>query len=130
VAGFEPAAPSDEVRYQMGSALRVRGHNLVEPFDELCARPLERGGAVISREFDQLGAGSTAAYAKRKDVGDVAPRAAAPQFSLRDPRVASTIGISDLARVEQMLRLAKWRISDAVWRKLGELAEFERRHSK
>jgi D-threo-aldose 1-dehydrogenase len=57
--------------------------------------------------------------------------AAALQFSLRDPRVASTIvDISDPARVAQTLRLAEWPISDALWSKLDELAEFERRDSK
>ena len=49
--------------------------------------------------------------------------AAALQFSLRDPRVASTIvGISRPERVGQTLELASHPIPDALWEKLDFLA--------
>jgi D-threo-aldose 1-dehydrogenase len=49
--------------------------------------------------------------------------AAALQFSLRDPRVVSTIvGISRPERVEQTLELAAHPISDELWKELDSLA--------
>lgn len=49
--------------------------------------------------------------------------AAALQFSLRDPRVASTIvGITTPARVEETLRLAEWPIPDDLWAELFDLS--------
>lgn len=54
---------------------------------------------------------------------DVPLAAAALQFSLRDPRIASTIvGMSEPGRVEQTLRLAEWPIADALWEELLVLA--------
>lgn len=54
---------------------------------------------------------------------DVPLAAAALQFSLRDPRIASTIvGMSEPGRVEQTLRLAEWPIADALWEELSVLA--------
>jgi D-threo-aldose 1-dehydrogenase len=49
--------------------------------------------------------------------------AAALQFSLRDPRITSTIvGISRPERVDETLRLAEWDIPDALWAELDPLA--------
>jgi D-threo-aldose 1-dehydrogenase len=54
---------------------------------------------------------------------DVPIAAAALQFSLRDPRVTSTIvGISQPERVPETLRLATWDIPDALWKILQPLA--------
>ncbi|KAF0175073.1 MAG: oxidoreductase [Rhodobacteraceae bacterium] len=53
----------------------------------------------------------------------VAPGAAALQFSMKDPRVASTIvGVSKPERVTQTLDWATARISTQVWDALGQLA--------
>lgn len=50
---------------------------------------------------------------------DVPLAAAALQFSLRDPRVTSTIvGISKPERVSETMRLAEWLIPDELWEKL------------
>lgn len=49
----------------------------------------------------------------------VPPGAAALQFSMRDPRVASTIcGVSKPERVRQTLKWAQFPIPDALWREL------------
>ena len=49
----------------------------------------------------------------------VPPGAAALQFSLRDPRIASTIcGVSRPERVAETLAWAKWPIADEVWKEL------------
>lgn len=57
------------------------------------------------------------------DARGVPLAAAALQFSLRDPRVASTIvGMSSPERVDQTLRLAEWPIQDDLWAELLELA--------
>lgn len=49
--------------------------------------------------------------------------AAALQFSLRDPRVASTIvGMSSPERVDQTVRLAEWPIDAELWSEVLELA--------
>jgi len=54
---------------------------------------------------------------------DVPPGALALQFSLRDPRVASTIcGVSKPERVEQTLSWAAWPIPEAVWAALATIA--------
>jgi D-threo-aldose 1-dehydrogenase len=46
----------------------------------------------------------------------VPPGAAALQFSMRDPRIASTVcGVSRAERVQQTLDWASYPISDAVW---------------
>lgn len=45
--------------------------------------------------------------------------AAALQFSLRDPRIASTIcGVSRPERIAETLQWAEWPISDAAWKEL------------
>jgi len=54
---------------------------------------------------------------------DVPPGALALQFSMRDPRVASTIcGVSKPERVQQTLDWANLKIADEVWEKLEKLA--------
>ena len=54
---------------------------------------------------------------------DVPLAAAALQFSLRDPRVVSTIvGISRPERVGQTLELATYPIPDELWSRLDSLA--------
>ncbi len=48
--------------------------------------------------------------------------AAALQFSMRDPRVTSTIcGVSSPERVQQTIDWANWSIPDALWAALNEL---------
>jgi D-threo-aldose 1-dehydrogenase len=48
--------------------------------------------------------------------------AAALQFSMRDPRVASTIcGVSSPDRVQQTIDWANWNIPDALWAELKKL---------
>jgi len=50
---------------------------------------------------------------------DIPPGAAALQFSMRDPRVASTIcGVSKPERVQQTIEWAGFPISDAAWAEL------------
>ncbi len=50
-------------------------------------------------------------------------RAAALQFSLRDPRVTSTVvGISDPARVAETVEMAELPIAESVWAELDVLA--------
>jgi D-threo-aldose 1-dehydrogenase len=50
---------------------------------------------------------------------DIPPGAAALQFSMRDPRIVSTIcGVSKPERVQQTLEWAQWPISDNVWDEL------------
>jgi D-threo-aldose 1-dehydrogenase len=52
----------------------------------------------------------------------VPPGAAALQFSLRDPRIASTIcGVSKFERVKDTLKLANWPISVEAWKDLQAL---------
>jgi D-threo-aldose 1-dehydrogenase len=49
-------------------------------------------------------------------------RAAALQFSMRDPRIASTVvGVSDPARVAETVALATLETPDAMWAELAEL---------
>jgi D-threo-aldose 1-dehydrogenase len=52
----------------------------------------------------------------------IPPGAAALQFSMRDPRVTSTIcGVSKPERVSQTLEWAAWPISNTVWEDLMSL---------
>ena len=52
----------------------------------------------------------------------VPPGAAALQFSMRDPRIASTIcGVSKPERVRQTLEWAEWPIAEEVWTELERL---------
>jgi D-threo-aldose 1-dehydrogenase len=56
------------------------------------------------------------------EAHDVPLAAAALQFSLREPRIASTIvGISEPGRVDQTLRLAQWPIPPELWDELEPL---------
>jgi D-threo-aldose 1-dehydrogenase len=52
----------------------------------------------------------------------VPPGAAALQFSMRDPRITSTIcGVTKPERVQQTLEWARWSIPDAMWAELNAL---------
>ena len=54
---------------------------------------------------------------------DVPLQAAALQFSLRDPRIASTVvGVSDPARVDETLAFASVDIPEEIWSELASLA--------
>jgi D-threo-aldose 1-dehydrogenase len=49
--------------------------------------------------------------------------AAALQFSVRDPRVTSTVvGVSEPSRIAEITELTAARIPDALWRQLDALA--------
>jgi D-threo-aldose 1-dehydrogenase len=53
---------------------------------------------------------------------DVPLAAAALQFCLREPRIASTaVGFSSPERVDQTLRLAHWPVPEQLWQRLDEL---------
>lgn len=53
---------------------------------------------------------------------DVPPGAVALQFSMRAPRITSTIcGVSKPERVQQTLDWARWPIPDAVWQELASI---------
>ncbi|MBB5223802.1 D-threo-aldose 1-dehydrogenase [Amaricoccus macauensis] len=53
---------------------------------------------------------------------DVPPGAAALQFSMRDPRIASTVcGVTRPERVQETLAWAAWPIPDALWTELAAL---------
>lgn len=53
---------------------------------------------------------------------DVPLGAAALQFSLREPRIASTVvGVSQPERVDQTVAWANWPIPDELWRELHDL---------
>ncbi|MGW5360047.1 aldo/keto reductase [Actinopolymorpha pittospori] len=61
--------------------------------------------------------------AERCATYDVPLGAAALQFSVREPLIASTVvGISAPERVDQTVRWATWPIPDELWAELGELA--------
>jgi D-threo-aldose 1-dehydrogenase len=52
----------------------------------------------------------------------VPPGAAALQFSMRDPRIASTIcGVSKPERVKETIAWAEWKIPAALWDELRSL---------
>lgn len=52
----------------------------------------------------------------------VPPGAAALQFSMRDPRITSTVcGVSKPERVAETIAWANWKISDAVWTELAAI---------
>ncbi|MDI3195527.1 aldo/keto reductase [Pseudarthrobacter sp. AL07] len=54
---------------------------------------------------------------------DIPLAAAALQFSLREPRIASTIvGMSAPERIAQTVRFAEWEIPESVWAQLEPLA--------
>lgn len=67
---------------------------------------------------------------KAKGIAEVCRRygvpmaAAALQFSMRDPRITSTIvGITKPERIHATLELAAWEIPDAIWPELESFAE-------
>ena len=50
------------------------------------------------------------------------PGAAALQFSMRDPRITSTIcGVTKPERVRQTIEWAQWPIPEALWQELASL---------
>ena len=54
---------------------------------------------------------------------DVPLAAAALQFSVREPRVASTVvGVSEPARIEETARLMAQQVPDELWAELDSLA--------
>jgi D-threo-aldose 1-dehydrogenase len=53
---------------------------------------------------------------------DVPPGALALQFSMRDPRIASTIcGVSKAERIQQTIDWANWAIADQVWNEIASI---------
>ena len=92
------------------------------------------GGGVLAK-----GTGRVSSYAYRRADDEVVRRirameagcaahgvplaAAALQFSLRDPRIASTIvGVSRPERIAETARLAAWDIPEQLWATLAPLA--------
>lgn len=93
------------------------------------------GGGILAK-----GPGAYARYAYQEAPAEIIARArqieaicrrysvplaaCALQFSLRDPRIASTIvGISRPARIEESLALAQHPIPDALWEEIAPLAD-------
>jgi D-threo-aldose 1-dehydrogenase len=100
--GFVNAAP-------FGGGMLVKGPDVVPTY---CYAPV--GDATIARvkEMQRL-----------CETHGVPFAAAALQFSLRDPRVASTIvGMSEPGRVDQTAGLADWPIPSELWDELLPLA--------
>jgi D-threo-aldose 1-dehydrogenase len=88
---------------------------------------LVRGPSAVPNYCYQPASPDTIARVARIEAScrqaDVPLAAAALQFSLRDPRVVSTVvGMSSPERIEQTLELADWPIPDALWTELDELA--------
>src|SRR5581483_6987031 len=84
---------------------------------------LAKGTASMPRYVYQEASAEMLAPVKRIEAicakHGVPPGAAALQFSLRDPRIASTIcGVSKPERVRQTLEWAQFPIPDALWRGL------------
>lgn len=87
---------------------------------------LAKGSAAMPRityqEADEAGLAPVRLIERIAAEHGVSPGAAALQFSLRDPRIASTIvGISSPARIANTLAWAEAPIPEAVWEMLGEL---------
>lgn len=112
--------------------------------DELIGLAHERGVAVVNAAVFgggilARGTAQTTSYAYRQAPPEVIARiramervcdrhgvplaAAALQFSLRDPRIASTVvGFSRPERVAETLRSASWSVPDELWGELEQLA--------
>lgn len=74
------------------------------------------------RQASQATLNRISAMQQACEARDVPLAAAALQFSLREPRIASTIvGISEPERVDQTLRLAQWPIGPELWDELEPL---------
>jgi len=95
------AAPYAGGVFAKGSASHAR--YVYQEADEAMLAPVKRIEAICARH-------------------DVPPGALALQFSLRDPRVTSTIcGVSKPERVQQTLDWANWPIADEVWAEVDKL---------
>jgi len=87
---------------------------------------LAKGTASMPRYVYQEASAEMLAPVKRIEAicakHGVPPGAAALQFSLRDPRIVSTIcGVSKPERVKETLAWADWPIPDAMWAELNAL---------
>lgn len=87
---------------------------------------LAKGSEVFQRYVYQEASGSSLDPVRRIEEicrrHAVPPGAAALQFSMRDPRIASTIcGVSKPERVAETLEWAAWPTSDAFWAEVGEV---------
>lgn len=87
---------------------------------------LAKGAAAMPRYVYQEATPETLAPVRRIEAvcarHGIPPGAAALQFSLRDPRIASTVcGISKPERIKQTLDWAAWPIPDAAWAELMAL---------
>lgn len=92
-----------------GGGMLVRGPD-VQP--QYCYRPVGDATLARVRRMEQACAREGVPLA-----------AAALQYSLRDPRITSTVvGMSDPARIAQTLELASTPISDGLWAELDTLA--------
>jgi D-threo-aldose 1-dehydrogenase len=112
--------------------------------DDLIGEAVDRGigvvnGAAFGGGILAKGTANSTAYAYRPAPDAIVERvremeracarydvpiaAAALQFSLRDPRIASTIvGVSRPERVDETLRLAAWHLPGELWAQLEPLA--------
>jgi len=92
-----------------GGGMLVKGPDVVKKY---CYAPASEATLARVREMKKL-----------CDEAGVPLAAAALQFSLRDPRVTSTIvGMSEPKRVDETVRLSEWPIPDLLWTKLLALA--------
>lgn len=92
-----------------GGGMLVKGADKVPKY---CYAPASEATLVRVREMQRL-----------CDAHKVPLAAAALQYSLRNPGIASTIvGMSEAGRVDQTLRLADWPIPEELWQKLEPLA--------
>jgi D-threo-aldose 1-dehydrogenase len=74
------------------------------------------------READNTILGRIRAMQGRCTAHDVPLGAAALQFSLREPRIASTVvGVSQPERVDQTVAWANWPVPDELWQELHAL---------
>jgi D-threo-aldose 1-dehydrogenase len=89
----------------------------------ILAKGTAAGGTYAYRPADELILRRIRAMELACAAHDVPLAAAALQFSIRDPRITSTIaGISRPERVDETVRLASWDIPDELWQVLERLA--------
>jgi D-threo-aldose 1-dehydrogenase len=92
-----------------GGGMLVRGPDKVPTY---CYQPASEATLERVREMQRV-----------CEERGVPLAAAALQFSMRDPRVTSTIvGMSSPERIDQTLRLAEWPIEEDLWAALDTLA--------
>lgn len=97
--GFANAAP-------YGGGMLVKG---VDTVPRYCYQPASADVIERVRQMDRI-----------CSAHDVPLPAAALQFSVRDPRIASTIvGLSDPKRIDQTLQLLNWPIPPGMWEELA-----------